>query len=140
MRWRVKAHASCIAHRDGARARATPAGIAAFGNLTNAQSGQVGYSDDAWRFMGSTFDPSGLYRFNAVMRWLADERITPGIIHVHAKALQHHFLRRIGASALFEQASLVVPPHETTARQFPHLPDAGRASDPSRPGRPARGH
>ena len=68
--------------------------------------------------MGATFDPSGLYRFNAVMRWLADERITPGIIHVHAKALQHHFLRRIGASALFEQASLVVPSHETRRGNF----------------------
>jgi selenocysteine lyase/cysteine desulfurase len=91
---------------------------AAFGNLTNAQSGQVGYSQDGWRFMGATFDPSGLYRFNAVMRWLAEEGITPGIIHAHAKALQQHFLRRISGSALFEQASLVVPADETRRGNF----------------------
>jgi selenocysteine lyase/cysteine desulfurase len=91
---------------------------AAFGNLASAQNGQVGYSDDAWRFMGATFDPSGLYRFNAVMRWLADEGITPGIIHAHAKALQQHFLRRISASALFEEASLVVPADETRRGNF----------------------
>ena len=36
--------------------------------------GSVGYAPDAMRFMGATFDPSGLYRFNAVRRMLADER------------------------------------------------------------------
>ncbi len=91
---------------------------AAFGHLTNVQNGQVGYSEDGWRFMGATFDPSGLYRFNAVMRWLADEGITPGIIHAHAKALQQHFLRRVGSSALFEDASLVVPADETRRGNF----------------------
>lgn len=91
---------------------------AAFGNLMKAQSGQVGYSDDGWRFMGATFDPSGLYRFNAVMRWLAEEGITPGIIHAHATALQQHFLRRVGASALFEEASLVVPADEVRRGNF----------------------
>jgi selenocysteine lyase/cysteine desulfurase len=66
--------------------------FAAFGNLSRVQAGQVAYSDDGWRFMGSTFDPSGLYRFNAVMRWLAQETITVGSIHDHALALQDRFL------------------------------------------------
>jgi selenocysteine lyase/cysteine desulfurase len=92
--------------------------FAAFGNLTNAQSGQVGYSDDGWRFMGATFDPSGLYRFNAVMRWLADEGITAASIHTHAMVLQQSFLQRITGSAMFEGASPVVPPDEMRRGNF----------------------
>lgn len=91
---------------------------AAFGNLTNAQSGQVGYSEDGWRFMGATFDPSGLYRFNAVMRWLTDEGITPGIVHAHAVALQQNFLKRIAGSGAFHHARLVVPQDEMRRGNF----------------------
>jgi selenocysteine lyase/cysteine desulfurase len=91
---------------------------AAFGNLTNAQDGGVGYSDDGWRFMGATFDPSGLYRFNAVMRWLSGEGITPGIINAHAVALQHSFLRRVAGSAAFREAKLVVPQDEMRRGNF----------------------
>jgi kynureninase len=91
---------------------------AAFGNLTNAQSGQVGYSEDGWRFMGATFDPSGLYRFNAVMRWLNNEGITPTAIHAHAKALQQSFLNRIADNSIFQQAKLIVPKDETRRGNF----------------------
>jgi selenocysteine lyase/cysteine desulfurase len=91
---------------------------AAFGNLTNAQNGGVGYSEDGWRFMGATFDPSGLYRFNAVMRWLRDEGITPGIIHAHAVALQQNFLRRVAECAAFRDARLLVPQEETRCGNF----------------------
>lgn len=91
---------------------------AAFGHLMSAQSGQVGYSEDGWRFMGATFDPSGLYRFNAVMRWLAHEGITPATIHAHAKALQQSFLQRVATSALFQHASLVVPADEVRRGNF----------------------
>ncbi len=37
----------------------------------------VGYSTDAMRFMGATFDPSALYRFNAIQRMLKEN----GIVH-----------------------------------------------------------
>jgi selenocysteine lyase/cysteine desulfurase len=66
--------------------------FAAFGNLSGVQAGEVAYPDDGWRFMGSTFDPSGLYRFNAVMRWLDEEDIGVEKIHDHALALQDRFL------------------------------------------------
>jgi selenocysteine lyase/cysteine desulfurase len=91
---------------------------AAFGRLAHAQQGQVGYSDDGWRFMGATFDPSGLYRFNAVMRWLNDEGITPAIIHAHAKALQQQFLQHIGDVRALDGAGLVVPPDEMRRGNF----------------------
>ena len=101
----------------GARPRDT-GWYAAFGNLTNAQGGGVGYSDDGWRFMGATFDPSGLYRFNAVMRWLRDEGISPAIVHTHATALQHHFLQRIADQGPLRQARLVVPQDEVRRGNF----------------------
>ncbi|WP_243372798.1 aminotransferase class V-fold PLP-dependent enzyme [Microvirga solisilvae] len=91
---------------------------AAFGNLAQAQAGQVGYSTDGWRFMGATFDPSGLYRFNAVMRWLREDGLSPGIIHAHAKALQEQFLQRAVDCALLNDARLVVPQDEVRRGNF----------------------
>ncbi|MXQ13633.1 aminotransferase class V-fold PLP-dependent enzyme [Microvirga makkahensis] len=91
---------------------------AAFGDLSSARQGQVGYSNDGWRFMGATFDPSGLYRFNAVMRWLASEGITPAIVHAHAVALQQHFLHHVAEIPLLAEARLVLPPDEMRRGNF----------------------
>ena len=44
---------------------------AEFGALGAARPNEVAYGADASRFAGATFDPSGLYRFNAVQDWLA---------------------------------------------------------------------
>ena len=44
--------------------------FAAFEALDEKVAGRVPYSSGAMRFMGATFDPSGLYRLNATMRWL----------------------------------------------------------------------
>jgi selenocysteine lyase/cysteine desulfurase len=68
--------------------------------------------------MGATFDPSGLYRFNAVMRWLKDEGITPAAVHAHAAALQQSFLRRVAGSAMFRSAALTPPAGETRRGNF----------------------
>lgn len=64
---------------------------AAFDSLAEAQ-GEVSYAPDARRFLGSTFDPSGLYRFNAVQRMLAAEGLTTPRISAHVRALQERFL------------------------------------------------
>ncbi|MEE9347094.1 MAG: hypothetical protein V3U82_02790 [Robiginitomaculum sp.] len=61
---------------------------AAFGDLIAPASGGVGYARDASRFMGATFDPSGIYRFNAVQDMLAAEGLTTPIISAHVNALQ----------------------------------------------------
>lgn len=63
-----------------------------FGRLSGAQGEAVGYGADAMRFWGSTFDASGLYRFNAVMRWLRDLGVTAHEIHAHVEALEGRFL------------------------------------------------
>jgi kynureninase len=99
---------------------------AAFGNLAKAQGGQVPYSEDAWRFMGSTFDPSGLYRFNAVMRWLAKMGITAAAVHDHALVLQEQFLRQLDARIGLASEALVVPDDEPRRGNFLtfEMPDA----------------
>ncbi|MFM5918065.1 MAG: class V aminotransferase [Novosphingobium sp.] len=64
---------------------------AAFDSLT-AKQGEVGYAPDGRRFLGSTFDPSGLYRFNAVQRMLAHEGLTTASVSMHCDALKQRFL------------------------------------------------
>ena len=64
---------------------------AAFDDLA-AKQGGVGYAPDGRRFLGSTFDPSGLYRFNAVQRMLAGEGLTTAAISAHCEGLKARFL------------------------------------------------
>lgn len=83
---------------------------ASFGALDKAQPG-VAYAQDGGRFMGATFDPTALYRLNAVVEWLAAEGVTPTDIHTHAHGLQRHFvdgLAVLNHPVLGEQR-LVVP-------------------------------
>jgi selenocysteine lyase/cysteine desulfurase len=63
---------------------------ASFDELT-AQQGGVGYAPDGRRFLGSTFDASGLYRFNAVQRMLKAEGLTTEAISAHCDALKARF-------------------------------------------------
>ena len=53
---------------------------------------QIGYAPDARRFLGATFDPSGIYRFVAVRDMLADEGVTTDAIAAHASALKAQVL------------------------------------------------
>lgn len=63
---------------------------AAFDDLA-ARQGGVGYAPDGRRFLGSTFDPSGLYRFNAVRRMLDTEGLDTAAISAHCDALKTRF-------------------------------------------------
>jgi selenocysteine lyase/cysteine desulfurase len=92
--------------------------FAAFGKLSTSQNAQVAYSEDGWRFMGATFDPSGLYRFNAVMRWLEREMLTVETIHAHAVTLQQSFLTRFADYSGFDERHLVVPSKELRRGNF----------------------
>lgn len=64
---------------------------ASFDTLAGPQ-GEVGYAGSGARFLGSTFDPSGLYRLNAVQRMLAAEGLTTAAISAHCDALKAQFL------------------------------------------------
>ncbi|MCB5175816.1 aminotransferase class V-fold PLP-dependent enzyme [Microvirga lenta] len=111
---------ACFMHcPPGWGARPSDTGwFAAFGDLSKAQGGQVAYSEDGWRFMGATFDPSGLYRFNAVMRWLVGASMTAEAIHDHVTALQQDLVRQAAHCAGFDPSSLVVPVRESRRGNF----------------------
>ena len=64
---------------------------AAFDEL-HLPPGEVGYAPDGRRFLGSTFDPSGLYRFNAVQRMLQNEGLTTAKISAYVADLQKQFV------------------------------------------------
>ena len=84
---------------------------ASFGTLEGREAENVHYADDGYRFWGATFDPSGLYRFNAAMDWLASTGTTIADVHRHALSLQKHFLDGLARLSLSElPASSLVPP------------------------------
>ncbi len=65
---------------------------AAFGALSAHGDGRVAYPQDGSRFMGASFDPSGLHRLNAVMRWLENLGLGAAAAHARAKANQAAFV------------------------------------------------
>ena len=70
--------------------------------------GSVGYAKDARRFLGATFDPSGLYRFNAVRRMLDDNGLTTAHISDHVAGLQEQLLDEVEGTT-FAEAQLLNP-------------------------------
>jgi selenocysteine lyase/cysteine desulfurase len=71
------------------------------------------------RFFGATFDPSGLYRFNAVMRWLADLSIDFAAVHSHVERLQARFLASLAQSPVPAlPLDRLVPPAGTPRGNF----------------------
>ncbi|HEY4999382.1 MAG TPA: hypothetical protein VII36_09570, partial [Usitatibacter sp.] len=65
---------------------------ASFDTLSSAPGATVPYAPDAFRFWGATFDPSGLYRFNAAMDLLLATGTTIEDVHRHAVRMQKRFL------------------------------------------------
>jgi selenocysteine lyase/cysteine desulfurase len=70
--------------------------------------GSVGYAKDATRFLGATFDPSALYRFNAVRRMLTENDLTTDRISRHVEALQGQLLGSLSETPLSD-AELLNP-------------------------------
>ena len=89
--------------------------------------GSVGYARDARRFLGATFDPSALYRFNAVQRMLQDNGLTTERISAHVAGLQERFFEALGGTPL-AKAELLNPLDGTPHARFLALrsPDAQR--------------
>jgi selenocysteine lyase/cysteine desulfurase len=65
---------------------------AGFGQLETGVGHVIAYGADGSRFSGATFDPSGIYRMEAVLGWLESETITPAEIHRHVRDLQQRFM------------------------------------------------
>jgi kynureninase len=122
----------CFIHApDGYVERPRDTGwFAAFGVLKEAQSGKVPYAEGGARMMGATFDPTPVYRFNAVMDMLVRESIDVGAIHAHVTKLEELFVHELAKHAghpLREEA-LVVPVTEPNRGNFLtySLPEARR--------------
>jgi kynureninase len=85
--------------------------FAAFGALGGKGDGSVAYGADGARFMGATFDPTGLYRQAAVFDWMDEIGLTVDAIHDHVLTLQDLFLAAIarGKVGPLGDARLVTP-------------------------------
>jgi selenocysteine lyase/cysteine desulfurase len=90
---------------------------AEFGELEKAHDGTVAYAADASRFSGATFDPSGLYRLNAVMDWLEGLDLDVAAMNAHCATLQQVFLEKVDAARLgIGSRHLVCPDGERRGR------------------------
>lgn len=86
--------------------------------------GAVGYAPDGRRFLGATFEPTPLYRFNAVRRMMAREGMTTGAVAKHVMGLQHRFT----SAGAMPHLTLLNPPGEAPGARFLAFrgPDAAR--------------
>jgi len=80
---------------------------AGFGQLESGIEAGVPYATDGSRFSGATFDPSGVYRMDAVLGWLESEGVTPRVVSDHVAGLQHRFLE----AEVRPGTLLPAPPH-----------------------------
>lgn len=92
--------------------------FAAFGALGGKGDGSVAYGSDGTRFMGATFDPSGLYRLAGVFDWMDEIGLTVEAIHAHVLALQDVFLAAVARAKVraLGAARLVTPVAAGAAR------------------------
>lgn len=68
--------------------------LADYSALEGKQS-QVNYASDGMSFFGATFDPSGIYRFNAVMDLWEQENLGTKTRHDYVRSLQNKFLNNL---------------------------------------------
>jgi selenocysteine lyase/cysteine desulfurase len=63
-------------------------------------NGPVDFSNDGYRFFGATFDPSGLYRFNAVAQLLKSHGLHVKKIDAYLRELQELFIQELATRRL----------------------------------------
>jgi len=99
---------------------------AGFGSL-EAASEDVPYADDGSRFLGATFDVSGLYRFNAVQDWLASQDLSVAGMLAHVRGIERAFLDELDQHKVPINRSMLLMPDESRRGRFLafRTPDAG---------------
>mgnify|MGYP003835952221 CR=1 FL=1 len=92
---------------------------AAFGAIAGAAD-QVGYAPDGGRFLGATFDPSGLYRFNAVMELVNGLGLSVADIDAHVQVVMFAFAEALAARGIdgLDPALLLRQPGRDTTGHF----------------------
>ncbi len=79
--------------------------------------GDVPYTEDGSRFLGATFDVSGLYRFNAVQDWLHAEGRTVADMLAQVRGIERVFLRELDRTgAAVSSSDLLVADEERRGR------------------------
>jgi selenocysteine lyase/cysteine desulfurase len=87
------------------------------GALSDHAPDTVGYAADGSRFLGATFDASGLHRLAAVFDWMERIGLSVPAIHDHVMALQSRFIRAVDAAAIEPlRVARLITPMGTTAR------------------------
>lgn len=76
----------------------------------------VQYADDGSRFLGATFDVSGLYRFNAVQDWLVRESLSVSAMLTQVRGIERAFLGALPGDALMTREQLMLPDEAQRAR------------------------
>ncbi len=76
----------------------------------------VQYGTDGSRFLGATFDVSGIYRFNAVQDWLAREGLTVAKMLDYGRRIERAFIDALGNDKTITAAQLMVPDAAMRAR------------------------
>jgi selenocysteine lyase/cysteine desulfurase len=76
-----------------------------------ARQGEIGYGRDGGRFLGATFDATGIYRFNAVRAMLAREGVDTAAISARADRLREMLAAAIdsGEAGALEEAEMLTP-------------------------------
>jgi kynureninase len=95
--------------------------FAGFDSLTESQSELVGYDGGAARFMGATFEPTPMYRFNAVCDTLEEGGFTIPVIHAHCEALHERFLDAVAAGKAGDLQVEQLMPGRGTGRRRGHF-------------------
>lgn len=93
--------------------------FADFGAI-EAKQGEVGYSRDGGRFLGATYDPTGLYRFNAVQKMLVDAELDTAVVSARCESLRAEMKRAIeaGQAGLLSEAQILDPNAEGPQPRF----------------------
>jgi len=85
--------------------------FAEFGAIEANHGNAVAYGDDALRYLGATYDATGLYRFNAVRAMLAREALDTGVIMSRIAPLRAKLVSAIeaGEVGVLGDAKLLKP-------------------------------
>ena len=104
--------------------------FAAFGALGGKGDGSVAYGPDGTRFMGATFDPTGLYRLAGVFDWMDEIGLTVDAIHDHVLALQDLFLAAVARAKV--RAARAMPGWSRRSRPARRAGISSPSSSPAR--------
>jgi kynureninase len=93
--------------------------MADYGSLSTGLKKPVSYAGDASRMAGATFDPSGIYRFNAVCELWNKLGLGVADIHHYVRGLQNKFYQKLTAnSGFFSPKDWILNPEKDPVGHF----------------------